>query len=72
MQPTFTNFLGVYSSELDHLKKLEENLTEVKAKRKEIEGKNKRLIQLNEEQNRIHTKHYEERIAKVSVPVHLL
>lgn len=65
----FTNFLGVYSSERDHLKKLEDDLTKIKAEKEEADEKIERLSQLNEERNRLYDKQYEEKIAKVSPTV---
>ena len=68
-QPTvsaFTDFLDVYSSEMDHLEKEEDDLAQVMAKRSEAEEQRKLLCQLREDKNKQYRKSYEEKIAKVS------
>ena len=67
---TFTDFLDVYSSELDLLEKEEDELAQVMAKRKEAEEQNKVLSQLREDKNRQYNQAYHEKIARVSAAVH--
>ena len=67
---TFTAFLDVYSSEMDHLEKEEDDLAQVMAKRREAEEQNKVLNQLREDRNKQYNKSYQEKIAKVSAAVH--
>jgi hemerythrin-like domain-containing protein len=66
----FTDFLGVYSSEMDHLEKEEDDLAQVMAKKREVEEQNKLLSQLREDKNKQYNKSCQEKIAKVSAAVH--
>ena len=66
---TFTDFLDVYFSELDCLKKLEDDLAQLKAKNREVEEQNNFLSQLCEEKNKEYDKAYHKKIAKVSAGV---
>jgi hypothetical protein len=63
---TFTDFLVVYSSEMDHLEKEEDDLAQVMTKRQEAEEQNKLLGQLREDKNKQYNKSYQDKIAKVS------
>ena len=66
----FTDFLVVYSSEMDHLEKEEDDLAQVMAKRREAEEQNKLLGQLREDKNKQYNKSYQDKIAKVSAALH--
>jgi hypothetical protein len=67
---TFTDFMDVYSSEMGHLEKEEDDLAQVMAKIREVEEQNKLLSQLREDKNKQYNKSYHEKIAKVSAAVH--
>lgn len=66
---TFMNFLNLYSSVPNRLKKAEDSLTNVEAKIKQVEEEKKLLTELSVKQNKIYDKLYEEKIAKVSAAV---
>lgn len=67
---TFTDFLVVYSSEMDHLEKEEDDLAQAVVKRQEAEEQNKLLGQLREDKNKQYNKSYQDKIAKVSAALH--
>lgn len=66
---TFTDFLDVYSSEMDHLDKQEDELVQVRTKIREAEEQNRLLSQLREDRNKQYNKDYQEKIVKVSAAV---
>jgi hypothetical protein len=51
---------------VDHLEKVEDDLAQVTADRREAEEQNKLLSQLREEKNKHYDKAYHEKIARVS------
>ena len=66
---TFTDFLDVYSSEMDQLEKEEDELAQVMTKIREAEEQNRLLSQLREDKNKQYDETYHEKIAKVSAAV---
>jgi len=66
---TFTDFLDVYSSEMDQLEKEEDKLAQVMTKIKEAEEQNRLLTQLREDKSKQYNDLYQEKIAKVGAAV---
>jgi hypothetical protein len=66
---TFTDFLDVCSSEMELLEKVDDDLAQVIADKKEVEEQKKVLSQLLEDKIKESDKAYQEKIGRVSAAV---